>query len=87
MPLKAKLIKYLSKSTILYFVAYMDETKVENRVDCDFDHPPPEGKVCNVPATSWDPCTAQKKYNFPKSSPCIFLKLNKVRFFMPYSKY
>ncbi|GAB0095243.1 Sodium/potassium-transporting ATPase subunit beta-2 [Sergentomyia squamirostris] len=76
-------MEYWVNEIDLFLKPYMDEAKVENRVDCDFDHPPPEGKVCNVPANSWDPCIAQKKYNFPKSSPCIFLKLNKIYNWLP----
>uniref|UniRef100_U5EVF5 Putative sodium/potassium-transporting atpase subunit beta-2-like protein n=1 Tax=Corethrella appendiculata TaxID=1370023 RepID=U5EVF5_9DIPT len=55
----------------------------ENRVDCSFDNPPPEGKVCNVPIESWNPCTKQNRYNFHKGSPCIFLKLNKIYNWLP----
>ncbi|XP_035776398.1 sodium/potassium-transporting ATPase subunit beta-2-like [Anopheles albimanus] len=55
----------------------------DNRVDCSFDNPPPEGKVCKVPMTSWTPCNKENRYNFKKKSPCIFLKLNKIYNWVP----
>ncbi|XP_052897009.1 sodium/potassium-transporting ATPase subunit beta-2 [Anopheles moucheti] len=55
----------------------------DNRVDCSFDNPPPEGKVCKVPMTNWSPCVKENRYNFKKKSPCIFLKLNKIYNWVP----
>lgn len=52
-----------------------------NRVDCDFGSSPPEGKVCRVDVTMFAPCTTENRYNYPKGSPCVFLKLNKVIIF------
>lgn len=60
---------------------YMQEE--DNRVDCSFDSPPPEGKVCKVPMNEWGPCTKANRYNFKKKSPCIFLKLNKIFNWIP----
>lgn len=45
---------------------------------CDYNQPPPPGKVCDVDVKNWYPCTKENKYNYHKSAPCIFLKLNKV---------
>uniref|UniRef100_A0A182RRH8 Sodium/potassium-transporting ATPase subunit beta n=2 Tax=Anopheles funestus TaxID=62324 RepID=A0A182RRH8_ANOFN len=55
----------------------------DNQVDCSFDNPPPEGKVCKVPMTNWSPCVKDNRYNFKKKSPCIFLKLNKIYNWVP----
>lgn len=55
----------------------------DNRVDCSFDNPPPEGKVCKVPMNEWSSCTKANRYNFKKKSPCIFLKLNKIFNWVP----
>lgn len=59
--------------------AYHDNSNSEYREDCGFEKPPPEGKSCNVDTRAYHPCTSSNKYNFHKSAPCIFLKLNKVR--------
>lgn len=63
---------------VVVIAVYKEDVKVDNRIECGFDEPVPDGKVCNVAPNSWDPCTSEKKYNFPAASPCIFLKLNKV---------
>lgn len=53
---------------------------------CDYNQPPPPGKVCDVDVKNWYPCTKENKYNYHKSAPCIFLKLNKVTFLKIYMK-
>ena len=63
--------------TLAYHHQDEDQNK-DNRVDCDSETPPPEGKVCRVEITKFAPCTTENKYNYPKGSPCVFLKLNKV---------
>ncbi|KAL9705699.1 hypothetical protein quinque_009217 [Culex quinquefasciatus] len=65
----------------IFLKAYHEEE--DNRVDCSFDTPPPEGKVCRVPMNEWGPCTKANRYNFKKKSPCIFLKLNKIFNWVP----
>ncbi|XP_012281818.1 sodium/potassium-transporting ATPase subunit beta-2 [Orussus abietinus] len=50
----------------------------ETRVICDYERPPPPGKVCDVEIDQWHPCTKSNKYNYHKAAPCIFLKLNKI---------
>lgn len=64
----------------VFSLAYKDAlaTKSENRVDCSFDNPPPEGKVCNIPVDRYDPCVSGTNYSYPRAKPCVFLKLNKV---------
>jgi hypothetical protein len=62
--------------------AYTDVKKEDekNRVDCDGQRPEQYGKVCRVDVSNkqFGICTKEKGYGFPKSSPCVFLKLNKV---------
>lgn len=66
------------------FLAYTKVNKEDekNRVDCDFENPPHNGKVCRVDVSSskFGLCTRDKDYGYSKSAPCIFLKLNKVSF-------
>lgn len=61
---------------------YFDQKKLPNQgkdqVICSFDSPPRARKACAVPIQDWSPCTKQEGYSYEKSSPCIFLKLNRV---------
>jgi len=50
----------------------------KNQQICDFDQPPQEGKVCAVNVKDFYPCTTEMGYGFNRSSPCIFVKLNRV---------
>ncbi|CAH0749310.1 unnamed protein product [Diatraea saccharalis] len=49
-----------------------------NIFDCDFNKLPPPGKVCDVDVRDWEPCIEENHFSFHKSSPCIFLKLNRI---------
>jgi sodium/potassium-transporting ATPase subunit beta len=55
----------------------------KNQQVCDFDQPPQEGKVCAVNVKSFHPCTMEMGYGFNRSSPCIFIKLNRIYGWMP----
>ncbi|XP_061378556.1 sodium/potassium-transporting ATPase subunit beta-2-like [Danaus plexippus] len=50
----------------------------QNIFNCDFRNPPPPGKVCDVDIRGWEPCIDENHFSFHRSSPCIFLKLNKI---------
>jgi len=50
----------------------------KNQQICDFDQPPQEGNVCAVNLKKFHPCTMEMGYGFNRSSPCIFIKLNRV---------
>uniref|UniRef100_A0A2A4JHJ4 Sodium/potassium-transporting ATPase subunit beta-2 n=1 Tax=Heliothis virescens TaxID=7102 RepID=A0A2A4JHJ4_HELVI len=50
----------------------------QNIFNCDFQHLPPPGKVCDVDIRRLDPCIDENHFSFHKSSPCIFLKLNRI---------
>lgn len=69
----------------LFLVYKKDKNSyASNIVPCmDFQNNTAEGKVCDVPMTdSWHPCLEERGFGFndPKGGPCIFLKLNKVKF-------
>jgi hypothetical protein len=49
----------------------------KNTAHCDYNSPPGD-KVCSVDPKEWGSCSSENSYNYPKSAPCIFLKLNKV---------
>lgn len=55
----------------------------KNQQICDFDQPPQTGKVCAVNVKNFHPCTMEMGYSFNKSSPCIFIKLNRIYGWMP----
>lgn len=71
-------MRYWIEETDRFLTGYMEPSTSDNRVKCDFDHPPPEGKVCIVNVEAFFPCTKENSYNYPKAAPCIFLKLNKI---------
>ncbi|XP_063699441.1 sodium/potassium-transporting ATPase subunit beta [Culicoides brevitarsis] len=54
------------------------EKKADNRVECSFDNPPTDEKVCNINIDKFDQCTPKHNYSYPKGKPCVFLKLNKI---------
>ncbi|XP_046734621.1 sodium/potassium-transporting ATPase subunit beta-2-like [Diprion similis] len=55
----------------------------DTRMHCDYDKPPLPGKVCLPDIESWQSCNQNNSYNYQKSAPCIFLKLNKIFGWMP----
>ncbi|CAO1378504.1 unnamed protein product [Diamesa serratosioi] len=78
--------KYWTEEIDTFLTTYHHQDEDENkgnRVDCDFESPPPEGKVCRVDVTMFSPCTTENRYNYPKGSPCVFLKLNKIFNWIP----
>lgn len=55
----------------------------QNIVNCDYTSPPPPGQVCDVDVQNWKPCVQENSYNYHRSAPCIFLKLNKIFGWIP----
>uniref|UniRef100_A0A4Y0BGJ8 Sodium/potassium-transporting ATPase subunit beta n=1 Tax=Anopheles funestus TaxID=62324 RepID=A0A4Y0BGJ8_ANOFN len=55
----------------------------QNIYNCDYNQPPPKGMVCDVDIKQYGPCTLENHYNYHKSAPCIFLKLNKIYGWVP----
>uniref|UniRef100_A0A336LVH5 CSON005458 protein n=1 Tax=Culicoides sonorensis TaxID=179676 RepID=A0A336LVH5_CULSO len=54
------------------------EKKGDNRVDCSFNNPPEGEKVCVVDIDKFEQCVPKNNFSYPKSKPCVFLKLNKI---------
>jgi len=50
----------------------------QNIYNCDYDRPPNENQVCDVNVKDWFPCTQENNFNYHKSAPCVFIKLNKI---------
>lgn len=55
----------------------------QNIYNCEYNQPPPKGMVCDVDVKQYGPCTSENHYNYHKSAPCIFLKLNKIYGWVP----
>ncbi|XP_039305463.1 sodium/potassium-transporting ATPase subunit beta-2 [Solenopsis invicta] len=81
--------KASDKGSYLPWVRELDEFLEEYRNppnttstyrSCDYDNLPPPGEpsVCVEDVSTWGKCTAENKYGFITSTPCIFLKLNKI---------
>nr|CAI5818551.1 unnamed protein product [Callosobruchus analis] len=50
----------------------------ENFVNCNFDKPPGPKQVCITSVDKLGNCHPSKKYGYNSSSPCVFLKLNRI---------
>ncbi|CAB0034744.1 unnamed protein product [Trichogramma brassicae] len=50
---------------------------------CDYQRPPEPNKVCAVDINDWGPCSRTNSYGFNNSSPCIFIKLNRIYDWQP----
>ncbi|CAG9823487.1 unnamed protein product [Phaedon cochleariae] len=61
-----------------FLAPYKANQTGKNYVPCNFDKPPQEGKVCMTTVESLKNCSPERKYGYNSSSPCIFLKLNKI---------
>lgn len=55
----------------------------QNIFDCKYNSPPPPGKVCNVNIKDFKKCTQENHYSYHKSSPCVFIKLNRIYGWVP----
>ncbi|GBP03270.1 hypothetical protein EVAR_68936_1 [Eumeta japonica] len=67
----------------VYKIPGLTPGRGENISPCDYNQPPPAGRVCDVDIKVWSPCTKENNYSYHKSSPCIFLKLNKIYGWVP----
>ena len=50
----------------------------QNIDTCSYEMESNENKVCDVSFREWEPCTEENNFNYHKSAPCVFIKLNKV---------
>lgn len=56
-----------------------------NLQECDYKQYPERGRVCPVRIEKFgSECTLENHYGYHKTSPCIFLKLNKIYDWEPY---
>ena len=55
-----------------------------NQVVCDYNNLPRDGQVCSMNMDNWGRCTERYGYGYNQSSPCVFVKLNKVRCAVPW---
>ncbi|XP_035779416.1 sodium/potassium-transporting ATPase subunit beta-1-like [Anopheles albimanus] len=65
---------------------YVDRTNLPpgtEQVICDFNTPPPAGKVCAFDVSKLGACTAEQNFGYNRSAPCIFLKLNRIYDWVP----
>lgn len=79
-------VKYWVNSIDEFLKVYTEPPKTKAvRQICDYDTPPAEGKVCNVDVNSdvWGKCTSKQNYGYSTSSPCVFLKLNRIYGWVP----
>ncbi|KAL9875023.1 sodium/potassium-transporting ATPase subunit beta-2 [Glossina fuscipes] len=65
------------------FLKSYDNLPRKNQVNCSFEQPPPDGKVCSFEITQFSPCTEQNDFGYNLPRPCIFLKLNKIYNWVP----
>ncbi|KDR20644.1 Sodium/potassium-transporting ATPase subunit beta-2 [Zootermopsis nevadensis] len=70
--------KNLEKFLEVYRKPGLTPGRGQNIYNCDYDKPPNENQVCDVIVKNWDPCTQENNFNYHKSAPCIFIKLNKI---------
>ena len=57
---------------------YENQTQSSNVVPCVYGNKPKGNTVCAVDVDAWEPCTSAKTFGYFNSTPCIFIKLNKV---------
>ncbi|CAG9771311.1 unnamed protein product [Ceutorhynchus assimilis] len=50
----------------------------QNYVNCDFEKQPAKGEVCFTDLSALGNCNEERAYGYNGSSPCIFLKLNRI---------
>ncbi|KAJ8680599.1 hypothetical protein QAD02_016386 [Eretmocerus hayati] len=55
----------------------------QNTNTCDWEKGPDPGKVCTINVKVWNQCTYENKYGYYKSTPCVFIKLNKIYGWVP----
>lgn len=55
----------------------------KNQQVCNFDKPPAPGKVCEMNVKELKECSQIQGYSYNRSSPCVFIKLNRIYDWMP----
>uniref|UniRef100_A0A1B6FQY1 Sodium/potassium-transporting ATPase subunit beta n=1 Tax=Cuerna arida TaxID=1464854 RepID=A0A1B6FQY1_9HEMI len=93
---EGSLIWYEAKneSSVAHWVKAIDEFLLDyepnqnksivlNRKPCSYDTIIPEGQVCDVKLSDFKNCTRENNYGYANSSPCIFIKLNRIFSWVP----
>ncbi|XP_014204441.1 sodium/potassium-transporting ATPase subunit beta-2-like [Copidosoma floridanum] len=66
---------------------YMDKTKLpnggRNQMICNYSRPMEPGKVCEVDIRKLGNCSKAMDYGYRNSSPCVFIKLNRIMDWKP----
>ncbi|RZC34892.1 Na K-ATPase domain containing protein [Asbolus verrucosus] len=58
--------------------SYVQNQTGKNYQHCDFNRTADDGNVCMVDLEQFGPCSPTNVYGYNGSSPCVFLKLNKI---------
>jgi sodium/potassium-transporting ATPase subunit beta len=73
-----------NKAQIRYWVKLIDKfldtytVSHSNQKICDFDSKPSKKQVCRLDVDNFGECGRNHSYGYKNSSPCIFLKLNRI---------
>nr|CAD7588162.1 unnamed protein product [Timema genevievae] len=66
---------------------YLNSSKLpgrgRNQKYCDYNTTLQAGQTCAVPVNNWGPCSNKAGYSYNRSSPCIFIKLNRIFDWVP----
>lgn len=79
--------EFQDNAYILIFTVYktpgVTTGRGQNIFNCKYNQPPPPGKVCDVDIREFKKCTHENNYSYHKSSPCVFIKLNRIYGWVP----
>lgn len=80
---KGEQIKFWTESLDAFLKPYKTPGSISGRgqniYECNYNQRPGRGQVCDVKIEKFGPeCIQENHYSYHKSSPCIFLKLNKI---------
>lgn len=73
----------LDKFLAIYKTPGVTSGRGQNIFNCKYNQPPPPGKVCDVNIKDFKKCTQENNYSYHKSSPCVFIKLNRIYGWVP----
>lgn len=74
---------FLIFNFVVYKTPGLTPGRGQNIYNCKYTSPPPPGQVCDVNIKDFEVCTQENNYSYHKSSPCVFLKLNKIYGWIP----
>lgn len=71
------------KLTEDFLEPYLRNGTGSNKMSCDFDQPAKKGRVCDVDMNKFQSCGPAHSFGYSSTSPCIFLKLNRIINWVP----